>query len=166
MASGKQGRGVRVVFDHAGHSRPEGENATSSGPRSLPASPLLRPLAGFSIFRRGTRFSRRAQSGGADGVLHRRAGRYAARPERGSPEGDRAGDWLRVSGGAGETRPRPEESVLKGGTVAWPRTAESAGPPYFKRSASFASAALAQAASLSPPGAPLTATAPMVTSPT
>src|ERR1700694_5327136 len=37
---------------------------------------------------------------------------------------------------------------------------------YFNLSASFVSAALAHAASLSPPGAPLTATAPMVTLPT
>src|SRR6478672_11102353 len=38
--------------------------------------------------------------------------------------------------------------------------------PYFNLSAAFAIPALAQAASLSPPGAPLTATAPMVVSPT
>src|SRR5580704_309870 len=37
---------------------------------------------------------------------------------------------------------------------------------YFSLSAALAIPALAQAASLSPPGAPLTATAPMVTSPT
>src|SRR5215467_11603138 len=36
---------------------------------------------------------------------------------------------------------------------------------YFSLSASLANAAVAQAASLSPPGAPLTATAPMVVSP-
>src|SRR5271167_45472 len=66
------------------------------------------------------------------------------------------------TGGCWGDAPERVAAVMR----ATPEPRRHMGMPYLNLSAAFAIPAVAHAASLSPPGAPLTATAPIVTSPT